>query len=416
MKATLDLGDTGAGFAATRPAGLHRLRQFVPLSGRHYAEQRNYDLGPGRHAHVSQLSPYLRHRLITEAEVVQAVLERYAASTAAKFIQEVCWRTYWKGWLEMRPQLWPRTVAETARERARVLADAGTAARYQAALHGSTGIAPFDDWVSELRGTGYLHNHARMWFASLWIFTLRLPWQLGAEFFHQHLLDGDAASNTLSWRWVGGLHTRGKTYLARPSNIETYTQGRYAAVGLDVAVRAPPLEPDVDVPLTPLPRRPTTFPDQPFCLLVTEDDLGIETFDLDPRHLRATLLLDTAMAYPGVSDAVVEFKRAALADTAGRAGALWPAPVQRASPGNAADAGLAMLPADVTTLALMEPPVGPARDAIAPWLQAARTRGYTVVLVRRAWDDTLWPHARRGFFGLKDQIPASLRQLGLVAD
>jgi deoxyribodipyrimidine photo-lyase len=77
----------------------------------------------------------------------------------------------------------------------------------------------FDDWAQELVATGYLHNHARMWFASIWIFTLRLPWELGADFFLRHLIDGDPASNTLSWRWVGGLHTPGKTYLATADNI-----------------------------------------------------------------------------------------------------------------------------------------------------------------------------------------------------
>ena len=62
-----------------------------------------------------------------------------------------------------------------------------------------------------------------MWFASIWIFTLNLPWQLGADFFMQHLLDGDPASNTLSWRWVAGIQTKGKNYLARKSNIEKYS-------------------------------------------------------------------------------------------------------------------------------------------------------------------------------------------------
>ena len=68
--------------------------------------------------------------------------------------------------------------------------------------------------VKELKETNYLHNHARMWFASIWIFTLDLPWQLGAEFFMKHLYDGDAASNTLGWRWVAGIQTQGKNYLA----------------------------------------------------------------------------------------------------------------------------------------------------------------------------------------------------------
>ncbi|MCK7502530.1 MAG: hypothetical protein MZW92_81430 [Comamonadaceae bacterium] len=83
-----------------------------------------------------------------------------------------------------------------------------------------------------------LHNHARLWFASLWIFTLELPWALGADFFLRHLLDGDPASNTLSWRWVVGLQTPGKIYLARADNIARFTAGRFPAVtGLATAAR-----------------------------------------------------------------------------------------------------------------------------------------------------------------------------------
>ena len=62
-----------------------------------------------------------------------------------------------------------------------------------------------------------------MWFASIWIHTLELQWELGADFFLKHLLDGDPASNTLSWRWVAGIHTKGKNYIARKSNIEKYS-------------------------------------------------------------------------------------------------------------------------------------------------------------------------------------------------
>ena len=65
-----------------------------------------------------------------------------------------------------------------------------------------------------------------MWFASIWIHTLNLPWQLGADFF-KNLLDGDPASNTLSWRWVAGLHTQGKCYLATENNIKKFTNNRF---------------------------------------------------------------------------------------------------------------------------------------------------------------------------------------------
>ncbi|BAU31831.1 deoxyribodipyrimidine photo-lyase [Microcella alkaliphila] len=79
-----------------------------------------------------------------------------------------------------------------------------------------------------------------MWFASIWIFTLRLPWQLGADVFLRNLLDGDPASNTLSWRWVAGLQTRGKTYQATADNIARFTDGRYRPRGL--ATTAEPLD------------------------------------------------------------------------------------------------------------------------------------------------------------------------------
>ena len=93
-------------------------------------------------------------------------------------------------------------------------------------IEARSGIPAMDAWTSELIETGYLHNHARMWYASIWIHTLKLPWTLGAEFFLRNLLDGDVASNTLSWRWVAGLHTVGKFYLAQKSNICKFTAGR----------------------------------------------------------------------------------------------------------------------------------------------------------------------------------------------
>ncbi len=125
----------------------------------------------------------------------------------------------------------------------------GFARAYRRAIEGKTGIDCFDAWVEELLETGYLHNHTRMWFASIWIFTLQLPWELGADFTYRHFVDGDPASNTLSWRWVGGLHTRGKTYLARPDNIAEHTGGRFRPKGLAREAIA------LDEPL-PAPARP----------------------------------------------------------------------------------------------------------------------------------------------------------------
>ena len=193
-------------YIPTRAAALARLEEFLPHAGS-YAADRNF-VRPG-HPNISRLSPWVQKRLLLEEEVVAAARERWSFESVEKFVQEVYWRTYWKGWLEQRPEAWSRWVEAVPRLRDALSAEQRST--LAAALAGRTGIAGFDDWAKELVATGYLHNHARMWFASIWVFTLRLPWELGATFFYEHLLDGDVASNTLSWRWVAGLQTPGKT-------------------------------------------------------------------------------------------------------------------------------------------------------------------------------------------------------------
>ena len=198
------------------------------LSG--YQGLRNYDYGPEKRNNVSCLSPFITHRLILEQEIIKRSLHFYPFAKIEKFIQEIYWRTYWKGWLELRPAVWEDFISE------RVGLYDETA--YEKAINGNTGIDCFDFWINELKEENYLHNHTRMWFASIWIFTLGLPWQLGAEFFMKYLLDGDAASNTLSWRWVAGIQTKGKHYIARPSNISKFTDGRFHPKGLNTVAES----------------------------------------------------------------------------------------------------------------------------------------------------------------------------------
>ncbi len=201
-------------FARTRESSLDRLVEFLPQAVQ-YAGRRN-DVTPD-HAHVSRLSPAIRHRLVTESEVIEKTLSRYPLNRVEKFVQEVAWRLYWKSWLSLRPHIW--------RDYCDALAEPHppeTIERVQSIEAGHAVIEVMGYFARQLVETGYLHNHARMWFAGWWIHVERLPWQLGADFFHRHLLDADAASNTLSWRWVAGLQTRGKSYLPRRSNIEKY--------------------------------------------------------------------------------------------------------------------------------------------------------------------------------------------------
>ena len=203
------------------------LQRFLDKGAASYEARRNFDFGPANRSNVSELSKFISHRVLFEYDVVQRALAQYPTEVAGKFIQEVFWRIYWKGWLEHRPAVWNDYASfdnDSAPERL-----------FQQAVTGKTGIDCFDYWSDELQNTNYLHNHARMWFASIWIFTLGLPWQLGAKFFMQHLFDGDAASNTLGWRWVAGIQTIGKHYVARATNIEKFTNGRFSPNNLNEA-------------------------------------------------------------------------------------------------------------------------------------------------------------------------------------
>ena len=221
-------------FEASRAKALDKLNYFIENNLSDYSKLRNFDFGPEKRTNISCLSPYITHGVLSEQEVIEKSLNKFSFSKNEKFIQEVLWRTYWKGWLELRPNVWSDYLIELNKVREEFKNDKN----YLAAIEGKTNIGCFNKWVNELKENNYLHNHTRMWFASIWIFTLELPWQLGAEFFIQHLFDGDAASNTLGWRWVAGIQTQGKHYLASEWNIKKFTNNRFDNIKLNE--NAPP--------------------------------------------------------------------------------------------------------------------------------------------------------------------------------
>ena len=374
----------------TRTAGLARLAAFTPLMGRAYADGRNFDPGPGKAGFVSALSPYIRHRLITEQEVVAAAIAAHGAEVADKFIQEVFWRSYWKGWLAQRPAVWEAY-------RARVAAGVHAPPEgYEAAIAGQTGIACFDAWVRELIETGYLHNHARMWFASIWIFTLRLPWELGADFFLRHLLDGDAASNTLSWRWVAGLHTKGKHYVARAENIARHTGGRFAPHG-ELNEKPLPLQ-EADPPAPrPIPALPA-LPTGPVVLLLHEDDLHPESLPLTGLHVQRVIgvACPKARSPLGAAPLVQSFVDGALEDGLTRAAQHFGVRAERVALDDLPD----LIARDAVVMA--EAPVG--------WL-AGSLRPCGASSLRRSWDEACWPLAGRGFFSFAQHIPRLCKEL-----
>lgn len=400
--------------APTRAQALERLNEFAPFMGSHYAGRRNVDTGIEGRANVSQLSPFIRHRLLSEEEIVSAAVTVHGAEQAFKFIQEICWRTYFKGWLEHRPLVW-RDYADTRTSQAALLEkDTSLRADYEAAIAGRTGIDGFDHWARELAETGYLHNHARMSFASIWLFTLKLPWALGADFFLRHLLDGDPASNTLSWRWVAGLHTAGKPYLAKREAIETCSDGRFSPRKLAARPR------DIDGTENPPPETITAadpLPQKPFALLLTEDDLSIETWLDEHLDVEDVAGMESAASRCAgdVSQRVRNFTAGALADGLSRAALHFGVPETNLSKQSDPDTALLDWASQLQVRDIVVPfiPTGWTRDRVAPLLRKLRSEGFEVHEIRRDWDDAFWPHTKKGYFKLRKQIPSVLGALGI---
>jgi deoxyribodipyrimidine photo-lyase len=396
----------------TRDHGLALMRQFSPHMGQRYTKSRNFDHGPRKHTAVSMLSPYVRRRIVLEQELVEQAIQSHGFEGAEKFVEEVIWRGYFKGWLERRPQVWSSYKIGLESDLSRLEEDRRLRKAVAAAEAGQTGLEYFDAWIEELVTTGYLHNHARMWFASIWIFTLQLPWRIGADFFYRHLLDGDAASNTLGWRWVAGLHTRGKPYEAKAWNIATFTANRFQPEDRELAHNVQGLEneePDGLPPVLPLRIFSKPLAGKPSILLLTDEDCKLEDFDLTSYDIRASAMLCAShLRSPNaVHDQVSAFESGALNDAAARIG-FNATPMRAGVPSD-----LAVWAARAGATQIITPYVtqGPLYD----WLQAAAPalakNNIQLTEFQRDWDALIWPHATAGFFKVKQQIPHILSKV-----
>jgi len=390
---------------------LRQLAEFLPSSPR-YGWARNA-VRPG-HAAVSRLSPAIRHRLVTEEEVAAAVLEEYPLERVEKLVQEVYWRRYWKSWLSLRPEVWTNFLTSLD-----VIQQEGGAELIERATRAELGNAVIDHFARELVETGYLHNHARMWFAAWWVHEARLPWEAGAAFFYQHLLDGDPASNTLSWRWVAGLQTPGKTYLARRANLEKYLAPELLeSLGEGLAAFEDPVP---YLPLPPIPASVTraTLPSSPINdalpagLWIHEEDLSPENSWLGKLDFTAVIVTGHATAWSrfGFPSAKTGWLKSALADASLRAARHWKmdAPVLIASDLTARliewarDNGVSQ----ITTL---RPEAGPLDDALPALQSALDAAGIRLALADRPRDLELRPLATGGFFRFWE----TMKQRGLL--
>jgi deoxyribodipyrimidine photo-lyase len=223
----------------------------------------------------------------------------------------------------------------------------------------------------------------------------------------RHLIDADPASNTLSWRWVAGLQTPGKTYLATAENIARYTNGRFSPQGLArtaVALTEAPVPPP-----QPVPDLPPADSALPTLLLVTPDDFHPESLFASTRGLAAAVVTGSA-AGGALSRA---FVHAAADDTAARVATHFGCPTQRLAALDADALIAAASAAGARQLVMPYAPIGPDADALTALLPTLEAAGLRVVPVRRGWDSAFWPHAKKGFFPFKEQIPRLLAAEGL---
>ena len=376
-------------FEASRAKALDKLNNFVENNLSEYSKLRNFDYGPDNRSNISCLSPYITHGIINEKEVIKKSLDKFSFAKNEKFIQEVLWRTYWKGWLELRPSVWTDFLIELKK----IKGDFQNNQNYKNAIDGKTNVECFNYWVNELKENNYLHNHTRMWFASIWIFTLNLPWQLGAEFFMQHLYDGDAASNTLGWRWVAGVQTQGKHYLASEWNIKKFTNNRFSNIKLNE--NAPPK----------ISEKKYSILKQDFInpenidqnnLIIFENNLCFETSDFQNNKFKKFYIISNKNENRCIklSEKVLKFKSSLIQDQ------------EQRFKNQSIDCEVI----DISEIKKIEKAVG-LYPTIGENLDYLNSNTLKINFLYRELDQNSWQYCNKGFFNFKNYIPKIISTL-----
>ena len=195
-------------YPPTPEAAWQRIRAVHPAN---YARTRNAIDGA-----VSQLSPYITHGFVSLRDVYQGVAQNHPLKAQDKFVFELGWRAYFRHvWAHRGDGIFQSIHDGLLPEHtyARVVPDDIRQAR--------TGVKAIDMAILGLYATGYMHNHARMWLASYLVHWRKIHWRAGADWLYGHLLDGDLASNHLSWQWVAGTSSV-KPYLFNADNVARY--------------------------------------------------------------------------------------------------------------------------------------------------------------------------------------------------
>ena len=376
-------------FEPSRAKALDKLNNFVENNLSEYSKLRNFDFGPENRSNVSCLSPYITHGIISEKEVINKSLSKFSFSKNEKFIQEVLWRTYWKGWLELRPNVWTDYLIELNKIRE----DFKNNQNYINAIEGKTNIECFNIWVNELKENNYLHNHTRMWFASIWIFTLELPWQLGAEFFMQHLYDGDAASNTLGWRWVAGVQTQGKHYLASEWNIKKFTNNRFNNIKLNE--NAAPKVSEKTYSIIKQDFSSKNIDDKN--LFIFENNLSFETTDFQNEKFEKIYIISNKNENRSIklSEKVIRFKSLLINDQKQRL----------------ENNSIACEIIDISEIKNINEKVIALYPTVGENLDYLNSNNYKLDFLYRKLDQYSWQYCNKGFFNFKNYIPKIITTL-----
>ena len=358
----------------------NELKNWMPKSMDFYSTNRNYDVA-GKQT-TSRLSSAISSGIIKESDIIRS-LNEYGVASSNKFLEEVFWRIYFRGYFETHPSIW-QSYKES------LIADKQSkGVEYQNAIDANTGIECFDDWLRDLYKTGYLHNHTRMWFASIWIFTLKLPWELGCDLFMRYLSDADEASNILSWRWVAGLHTSKKPYVARASNIKKFTDKYYPINELNESPKA--LYEDLMHNFIPM-NFNSKIPHR-CSLLLIDNFFDTDGINLSNTKIDAFYVLDTSSFNKRAIDRILIESKVEIIERISKKINLAPIFVSMSD--------MSILFGKPLVTSMLR--TGEFKDFLDTALRSLESSSDVYMLPRKI-DELSWNHCKGGFFKLKSKI------------
>ena len=354
----------------------------------------------------SQLFPFLSLRLIGRQELLSRLDEWSPEGLRSPLGEALLWRFYCTGWLENYPQAWLawRRLVQAS------LSGWQDREDYQSAVSGNTGIELFDNWIQRLKESGSLNLQEAKCFASLWIYSLKLPWSLGADLFCRYSLDTDLAVHLINWRLVAGSQVKDEHFAVTAQEL---TDWFGASTGLDKIVPSPvpprfPSPPKLAHSID-YPTLPGDSLGSDYAVLVTPDDLSLEELARKAPQAKCVVLLDSSFGLER-STLVRTFIDSAVGEAADRARKLLPSsPVVVLSDQGgllAEQIQTSLSEYRVASMVYHQPAVGEWQGRL---LELARKDvGLRYFPLQRAWDGRCLGLATKGFRNFQKLAPEAL--------